>query len=129
MKNFIKFNLLDLVEDEVKNLNSESFLGELEKRKVKLEEIIILSEESEIKNYLVDELKIDFDFDVLYPEGGVDLLKYDEKEKTLELNGCRYLLKFTQKESNGDKNIWYSGYRDISNLEREIKFIDLESTL
>ena len=129
MKNFVKFNLLDLEADEIKNFNIESFLSELEKRKVKLEEIIILSDEPEIKNYLVDELKIDFDFDVLYPEGGMDLLKYDEKGKTLELNGCRYLLKFRQKESNGDQNIWYSGYRDISNLEREIKFIDLESSL
>lgn len=129
MEKIIRVELEKIPAEILKEVNPEEFLQEMKKRGVEVEEIILLNDEPELKEYLLNDMEIDLDYDVVYPEGGFDLIKYDSVKETLDFGGCRYLLMFIQKDPSGDEYIWYSGYRDISNLNREIRLWDLENSI
>lgn len=98
---------------------------EFQKRKVEVREFITLEENSDTVKYLFEELELELDYDVLYPEGFSEVLEYDSKENRFSTNGYSHLIKFYQKDKDGDDYIWYSAYKDLNNLEKELISIDL----
>ncbi|MGL4567595.1 MAG: hypothetical protein ACRCU6_03580 [Fusobacteriaceae bacterium] len=102
---------------------------EFQKRKVEVKEFITLEENSDTVKYLFQDLELDLDYDILYPEGFSEVLEYDSQNNRLSINGYSYLVKFYQKDKDGDDYIWYSAYKDLNNLEKELISIDLGDSI
>jgi len=52
---------------------------EFQKRKVEVKEFITLDENSDTVKYLFQDLELDLDYDILYPEGFSEVLEYDSQ--------------------------------------------------
>lgn len=111
------------------NFLSPELIQELAKRKVEIRGFIPLDETPDLAHFILQDLELELDFDLLYPEGSLDEITYDEKEKKLSLHGYTHLVKFYQKDSDGDDYIWYSAYKDLNNLNKELVSIDLGDSI
>lgn len=105
----------------------ENFVEELKKRNVtivacanmdKVEEVAKVVEIIEKNSLKADEF--------LYPEGGVEEISYDKANKNFVKSNFNFIFVFKQKDSDGDEYIWCSVYKDLNNLEKELRLIDLE---
>lgn len=111
------------------NFLSSDFIEDLKKRRVEIRGFIPLDESPALSEFILEELGLELDFDILYPEGFLDEITYKKEDKHLHIMGYTYLVKFYQKDSDGDDYIWYSAYKDLNNLNKELISIDLGESI
>ncbi|MGL6098890.1 MAG: hypothetical protein ACRC0G_04620 [Fusobacteriaceae bacterium] len=108
---------------------SAELIKKFQKRKVEVREFISLEENSDTIRYLFQDLELELDYDILYPEGFSEVLEYDSEKNIFSNNGYSHLVKFYQKDKDGDDYIWYSAYKDLNSLEKELISIDLGDSI